>query len=144
MVNKNKIIYVNKPSFEKYKRNIESSSPEVRKQLYFIQEEQKEAYNIQEAQIKAGIKPSKFKSTINGIASSILSGPGFTPTKPRTFDLTYSREQRLLQDMFGGNPVLTDDEFNPPVLNGVMRKGGGILKTGDPNRSTARMFGLFR
>ena len=89
-------------------------------------------------------KIPKVVSKVKDIGSSAFEGRGFVPTRPKTFDTTYSKEQRLLQDMFGGNPVLNDDEFNPPVLNGVMRKGGGILKCGDTSKRTASMFGLFR
>lgn len=51
--------YVDKPSFEKYKENIESSSPEVREHLYQIQKLKEKKYYKQEAEIKAGIKPSR-------------------------------------------------------------------------------------
>ncbi len=49
--------------------------------------------------------------------------------------------QKLLGDMFGGNRMMTGGDFKRPHLQGLLRKGGGILKNGDRGQ-TGRMFGI--
>ena len=63
--------YVKKPSFESYKRNIEESSPKVRKYLYKIQEQKEKKYYKQEAEIKSGIRDSKYKAKAKEIGKKV-------------------------------------------------------------------------
>jgi len=58
---KSKKKYATKPNFEKYKKNIKKSSPEVRKELYKIQKNIEKNYNKDKAKIAMGEKESKIK-----------------------------------------------------------------------------------
>ena len=78
------------------------------------------------------LTPDKSKRIVKGT---------WKPTRPTTFDNTYSKEQKLLGDMFGGNRMMTAGDFKRPHLQGLLRKGGGILKNGDRGQ-TGRMFGI--
>ncbi len=67
----------------------------------------------------------------------------WTPKKPTTKDFSQGMNstQKLLGDMFGGNRMMTGGDFKRPHLQGLLRKGGGILKNGDRGQ-TGRMFGI--
>ena len=57
--------YISKPDSEKYIKNIKTSTPGVRRELYKIKKEQDKKYDRQEAEIKAGIRPSRARAAIN-------------------------------------------------------------------------------
>jgi len=80
---------------------------------------------------KAIVSPGKSKKTKGT----------WKPQRPTRFDSDYSKEQKLLGDMFGGNRLMTGGDFKKPHLQGLLREGGGIMKNGDRGQ-TGRMFGI--
>lgn len=52
-----------------------------------------------------------------------------------------SKEQRILQELFRGEPTWGTGN-NLPKVNGILIKGGGLIKNGDVYRQTGAMFGI--
>lgn len=65
-------------------------------------------------------------------------------TKPVAPD--YAKEQNILREMFGhGGRVITNfDGRSLPKIHNTLNSGGGIIKSGDINHETARIFGIQR
>lgn len=55
--------------------------------------------------------------------------------------IVLSQGQLMLQEMFNGEPTFGTGN-NLPVINKTLTSGGGIIKNGDYERRTGRMFGL--
>lgn len=53
----------------------------------------------------------------------------------------YSSGQNVLREIFRGEQTFGTGQ-NLPQMNGALISGGGIIKNGDRERRTARMFGL--
>ena len=88
------------------------------------------------------VTPDKSKSLVTPDKSKRVA-KAWTPKKPTTKDFSQGMNstQKLLGDMFGGNRMMTGGDFKRPHLQGLLRKGGGILKNGDRGQ-TGRMFGI--
>ena len=55
----------------------------------------------------------------------------------------YSKGQQMLKDLFSGREEpLWGTGNNLPKMDGALTSGGGLIKNGDNNRGTGRMFGL--
>ena len=54
---------------------------------------------------------------------------------------TPTKEQLMLQEMFGGNDNYGTGR-NLPKIEGLLVKGGGLIKSGDNTRETASLFGI--
>ncbi len=51
------------------------------------------------------------------------------------------KEQAMIQEIFNGESTLGDGECLPKV-EGILRRGGGIINNGDDYKETASMFGF--
>ena len=87
------------------------------------------------------VTPDKSKRVAKDKSKRVAKA--WTPKKPTTKDFSQGMNstQKLLGDMFGGNRMMTGGDFKRPHLQGLLRKGGGILKNGDRGQ-TGRMFGI--
>ena len=57
--------------------------------------------------------------------------------------IDFTAEQRFLQDTFASDePFMFGTGRNLPQNNEILRSGGGLIKNGDFDKSTARMFGF--
>jgi hypothetical protein len=70
---KKEVKYYKEPSFERYKKSIESSKPQVRKELYKIQKARKDRYYKQQGQIKSGEIPSESRYRYNQVKERLSS-----------------------------------------------------------------------
>lgn len=70
----------------------------------------------------------------------VASGRNVKIAKPQ-FQQEYTNSQNVLREIFRGEQTFGTGQ-NLPVINNTLTSGGGIIKNGDRERRTARMFGL--
>lgn len=100
--------YVSKPQrIERYIRNIQESSPAVRKHLYKIREKQKDVYAKQEAEIKSGVRPTKIRHKIGRIANKFASVFASGQKKFSNKQVTRSQNRATVVE---NQPVYTKDK----------------------------------
>lgn len=85
------------------------------------------------------MKKSKDKSSESAVAKA-LKVKNTKVVKPR-FQQEYTQSQNVLREIFRGEQTFGTGQ-NLPVINNTLNSGGGIIKNGDRERRTARMFGL--
>jgi len=106
----------------------EESANKVRIASKQISAEQGTKFKIANARLKLAGK--SYKSQIKAIQT----------LRPKE---SYSKGQQMLNELFSGREEPTwGTGNNLPVIDGALRSGGGLMKNGDNERRTGRMFGL--
>lgn len=107
----------------------------------------KKAEEIENLAFKAGEASGKVKYT-KYPKKSISSFDRFLKPvktrylpKPTVGTQQLSAGQRMLNDLFNGQPTFGTGN-NLPIINHTLNSGNGLIKTGDFERRTGRMFGL--
>ena len=64
--------------------------------------------------------------------------------RPGQFE-TFSREQSMMRELFGhGDHTILGEGDSLPVLHQTLTSGGGLIKNGDYEKTTASFFGFGR
>ena len=91
--------------------------------------------------IKSGLQEGKVRVRM-GI-KNILKGQSRRHELPQTIKIpTMTKEQRALASLFSGNNNYLTGRNLPKLNERLLRRGGGLIKSGDTYRETAEMFGL--